>query len=156
MMFEKLKRAERLALGKPASTKGIQTQSELYPPPPGPAGPALGELPEIRVQVEESSSFYDPISSRPCITCGPLTACTEQSVPIEAPFRSADNGCSIYSLFWKVYIEAGNLDSIHYKSTWSGSRGAFGVYLIKKCVEVGNEVAGETVAAVLLASNGSK
>ena len=152
-MFEKLKRAERLALGKPASTKGIQTQSELYPPPPG---PALGELPEIRVQVEESSSFYDPISPRPCITCGPLTACTEQSVPIEALFRSADNGCSICSPFWKVYIEAGNLDSIHYKSTWSGSRGAFGVYLIKKCVKDGNEVAGETVAAVVLASNGGK
>ena len=87
---------------------------------------------------------------------GPLTTCTEQSVPIVALFRSADKGCSICSLFWKVYIEAGNLDSIHYISTLSGSRGAFGVYLIKKCVEDGNEVAGEAVAAVVLASNGSK
>ncbi|RDL31806.1 uncharacterized protein BP5553_09208 [Venustampulla echinocandica] len=149
-MFKKLK---RLAPRKPASTNGIQTQGELCPPP---SDPALGEIPEIRVQVEELSNFYDPVTPRPCMTCGPLTTCTEQPVPIEALFRSFDNGCSICSLFWKVYIQAGNLGPVHYVSTWSGNKGAFGVYLIKKRVEDGNEVAGETVAVVVLAADGER
>jgi hypothetical protein len=147
-MFKKLKWPP---LGTLASTNRTQTQSGLVLSPPSPA-PA--ELPEIRVQVEESSNFYNFVAPPPCVVCDPLTACAERAVPAEALFRSADNGCSICSLFRKVCMQAGNIDSFDYVSTWSGSRGGFGVYLIEKYVEDGKEVAGQTLAVMALASDG--
>jgi hypothetical protein len=151
-MLKKLKQLTP-KLGKSASTNGIQTQSELFQPP---LGPNRNELPEIRVQVEEPSNFYEPVAPQPCMTCGPLTACTEQPVPKEALLSSANNGCSICSLLWTACIQVQNIDRFDYISTWSSIRSIFGVYLIKKCVEDENEVAGRTVTVMVLASNGGK
>jgi hypothetical protein len=146
-----LKKLKRLTVGKSASTDGIQAQ--LFSPP---RGPALGELPEIRVQVEESSNFYNPVAPQPCMTCGPLTACTEQPVPKEDLFRSADNGCSICYLLSEACTQVDDIDRVDYVSTWSSSGGVFGIYLTKKSLEDGDEEAGRPVTVMVLASDGGK
>jgi hypothetical protein len=148
-----LKKLTRLTLGKSDSSKGFQTQSELFPVRPG---PALGELPEITVQVEESSSLYNPVVPQPCMTCGPLTTCTEQPVPKEDLFRSADSGCSICYLLSEACSQADDIDRVDYVSTWSSSGGVFGIYLSQKGLEDEDEVAGRAVTVMVLASDGGK
>ncbi|KAK0112811.1 hypothetical protein ONS95_014539 [Cadophora gregata] len=170
------KKAKQFALGRLISTTKQRNDA-------GPAGlsPDSAEVasPELRTQVEQSSSFqhstpavdglptitiYDeetsgsqgPSTATLCETCGPLTTCTEQPVSTIDIFRSADGHCSICLLFSSVCLLADSNDSVGYLSSWSGSKGGFGVYLISKSIEGGVQRPDATVAVVVLAVDGER
>ena len=118
--------------------------------------PTHGNLPTITVHGENADGLHAPGEKTLCETCGPLTACTEQPVSTIDIFRSADGLCSICLLFSSVCLLADSKDSVGYLSSWSGSKGGFGVYLITKIIEGRVQRPGITVAVVVLAADGGK
>ena len=172
------KKAKQLALGRRASSTK-QRDSGGLSGPSSPAGtpdavspamrehpgqpptyqepaPTLGNLPTITVYDEDVGGLHAHGEKKSCETCGPLTTCTEQVVSTIDIFRSADGQCSICLLFSSVCLLADSKDSVGYLSSWSGSKGGFGVYLITKIIEGGVQRPGITVAIVVLAADGGK
>ncbi|KAH7417958.1 heterokaryon incompatibility protein-domain-containing protein [Cadophora sp. MPI-SDFR-AT-0126] len=118
--------------------------------------PTRDGLPTITVDSEDVDGLQDRGETTLCVTCGPLTTCTEQPVSTIDIFRSADGHCSICLLFSSVCLLADNNVSVGYLSSWSGIKGGFGVYLITKIIEGGLQRPGITVAVVVLAVDGER
>ncbi|KAL2066150.1 hypothetical protein VTL71DRAFT_2221 [Oculimacula yallundae] len=142
-----LKNWKRLALGRRASTKE-PIPSEFTDQSPGQVQT------HTHVEAAATTSVTETVIS--CETCGPLTTSSEEPVLTKVIFKSADAGCSICLLFSKVCLSNEDQSSIDYVSSWSGSKGVFGVYLIEKIIEDGNEHPGRTVAVVVLAADSER
>lgn len=173
------KKAKQLALGRRASSakqrdsgglSGLSSSTAVTPDAMSPGlrehpgqppthhqpAPTHGNLPTIKVHGEDAGGLHALGEKKLCETCGPLTACTEQPVSTIDIFRSADGQCYICLLFSSVCLLADSKDSVGYLSSWSGSKGGFGVYLITKIIEGGIQRPGITVAVVVLAVDGGK